>query len=126
MIESRDPARQTTLREYALLVPRMARLIARLVRDPRVPSRRKATLVLVAAYLVSPVDLVPSFIPGLGQLDDLVIAALALDGLLNHIPEAVVREHWEGEQDVLDIVREVLRQATSFVPAPVRRIFSGT
>jgi uncharacterized membrane protein YkvA (DUF1232 family) len=125
MMEKRDPMGQTTIREYALLVPRMAKLVARLVRDPRVPARPKATLVLVAGYLISPIDLVPGFIPGLGQLDDLVVAALALDGLLNHVPEAVVREHWEGEQDVLDVVREILRQSTSFVPTPVRRIFSS-
>jgi uncharacterized membrane protein YkvA (DUF1232 family) len=124
MIEQRDPNRQTTLKDYVLLLPNLARLIARLVRDPRVPARPKATLVVVSIYLVSPIDLVPSFVPGLGQLDDLMLAALTLDQLLNQIPEELVREHWDGEQDVLDVVREVLRQSTSFIPAPVRRLFS--
>ena len=112
------------MREYVLLLPRLAKLIAGLVRDPRVPARPKATLMLVAVYLVSPIDLVPSFVPGLGQLDDLVVAALALDGLLNHVPESVVREHWEGDEDVLEVVQEILRQFTSRVPFPLRKLFS--
>jgi uncharacterized membrane protein YkvA (DUF1232 family) len=124
VIERRGGVGLTAVREYVLLLPRLAKLIAGLVRDPRVPARPKATLMLVAVYLVSPIDLVPSFVPGLGQLDDLVVAALALDGLLNHVPEGVVREHWEGEEDVLDVVQEILRQFTARVPFPLRKLFS--
>lgn len=112
------------MKEYVLLVPRVAKLIAGLLRDPRVPAKPKATLGLVAVYLVSPIDLIPSFVPGLGQLDDLVVAALALDGLLNHVPESVVRDHWEGDDDILDIVQEVLRQFTARVPFPLRKLFN--
>jgi uncharacterized membrane protein YkvA (DUF1232 family) len=125
MMERRDPAGQAKLRDYALLVPQLGRLIARLVRDPRVPARPKATLVFVAIYLVSPIDLIPSVVPGLGQLDDLMLAALTLDQLLNHVPEEIVREHWDGEQDLLEVVREVLRMSTSFVPGPVKKLFSS-
>jgi uncharacterized membrane protein YkvA (DUF1232 family) len=125
VIEPRDPQEQTRLKELVLLLPNMAKLVARLARDPRVPARTKATLVLVAGYLLSPIDLVPSFVPGLGQLDDLVIAALALNQLLNEVPAEVVREHWDGEPDVLEVVQEVLRQGTSLVPARLRRIFSS-
>jgi uncharacterized membrane protein YkvA (DUF1232 family) len=125
MIEPRRPGRPTNLKEYALLAPRLAKLIFRLVRDPRVPARNKATLVFVAAYLVSPLDLIPSFVAGLGQLDDIVIAALALDQLLNDVPEEVLREHWDGEQDLLELVKEVLDLSTSFVPKPLKRLFSS-
>jgi uncharacterized membrane protein YkvA (DUF1232 family) len=125
MIEPHDPHEQTRAKELVLLVPNMAKLVARLARDPRVPARTKATLLLVAGYLLSPIDLVPSFVPGLGQLDDLVIAALALNQLLNDVPAEVVREHWDGEPDVLEVVQEVLRQGTSLVPARLRRIFSS-
>jgi uncharacterized membrane protein YkvA (DUF1232 family) len=107
---------QTELKEYLLLLPRLARLIWRLARDPRVPPRSKATLVLLGAYVVSPVDLIPDFIPGLGQLDDIVIAAFALDQIINRIPEHIVREHWDGDEDVLQVVREILDISTSFMP----------
>jgi uncharacterized membrane protein YkvA (DUF1232 family) len=117
--------RRMKLAELAGSVPNVAKLVARLARDPRVPARNKAILVVVAAYLVSPVDLVPAIVPGFGQLDDLVIAVLALDQLLNEVPADVVREHWDGPDDVLELIQETLRLVTGFVPARVRRLFSG-
>ena len=125
MIERYEGGRQTKLTQYALLVPNMVKLIARLLRDPRVPARNKATLVFVGAYLVSPIDLIPSFVVGLGQLDDIVLAALALNQLLHDVPDHVLHQHWDGDQDVLDVVREVLEVSTSIVPGRVKRLFSS-
>jgi uncharacterized membrane protein YkvA (DUF1232 family) len=123
MIQPRG--RRIKLAELARSVPNLAKLVARLARDERVPARNKATLVVVGAYLVSPVDLVPAIVPGFGQLDDLVIAVLALDQLLNDVPAEVVREHWDGSDDVLELIQETLRLVTGFLPARVRRLFSG-
>ena len=122
MIEKRDIA-QTKLKEYVLMAPRLVRLLWRLTRDPRVPARSKATLVLLGAYLASPVDLIPDFIPGLGQVDDLVIAAFALDQMLNRVPEDVIKEHWDGDEDLLQIVREILDIATAFIPGWLKQRF---
>jgi uncharacterized membrane protein YkvA (DUF1232 family) len=116
---------QTSLKEYALLAPRLIKLIWKLARDPRVPARAKATLFLLAGYLVSPVDLIPDFLPGIGQVDDLVVAAFALDQILNRVPEEIVKEHWDGDEDVLDVVRQILDIATAFVPSWLRNRFSG-
>jgi len=122
VIEKRDIA-QTKLKEYVLMAPRLVRLLWRLTRDPRVPARSKATLVLLGAYLASPVDLIPDFIPGLGQVDDLVIAAFALDQMLNRVPEDVIKEHWDGDEDLLQIVREILDIATAFIPGWLKQRF---
>ena len=125
-IELRDKeAQQTKLKEYALLAPRLVKLLWRLARDPRVPARSKATLVLLMGYIVSPVDLIPDFLPGIGQMDELVIAAFALDQMLNRVPPEVVREHWDGDKDILEIVQEVLDIATAFVPASLKKRFGG-
>lgn len=125
-IELRDQeAQQTKLKEYALLAPRLVKLLWRLARDPRVPARSKATLVLLMGYIVSPIDLIPDFIPGIGQMDELVIAAFALDQMLNRVPPEVVREHWDGDKDILEIVQEVLDIATAFVPASLKKRFGG-
>lgn len=109
-------APQTQLKEYALLLPRLLRLLWRLTRDPRVPARSKALLFILAGYLASPIDLIPDFIPGAGQLDDIVIAAVALDNMLNRVPADIVRSHWDGDEDILDVVREILDISTSFIP----------
>jgi uncharacterized membrane protein YkvA (DUF1232 family) len=116
-IEKRTDEDVTTrLTEYALFAPRLAVLVFRLMRDRRVPPRPKAILVLLAAYLASPVDLIPDFLPGIGHVDDLVLAAFALDQILNRIPDQYVHEHWDGDEDVLQIVREILDISTAVVP----------
>jgi len=125
-IELRDKeAQQTKLKEYALLVPRLAKLLWRLTRDPRVPARSKATLFILMGYIVSPIDVIPDIFPGIGQLDELVITAFALDQMLNRVPADVVREHWDGDKDVLEIVQEVLDIATVFVPAALKKRFGS-
>lgn len=124
MTEPAASRSQTRLSEYALLLPRLAKLLWRLARDPRVPPRSKAFLFLLGGYLVSPIDLVPDFIPGIGQVDDLVLVAFALDQLLNRVPEHIVREHWDGDEDVLEIIRQVLDIGTSFIPGWLRKRIS--
>jgi len=114
--------RRERLKEYALLAPRLIRLVWRLSRDPRVPARAKAMLIFLGGYLVSPVDLIPDWIPAVGHIDDLFVAAFALDSILNRVPDDVVREHWEGDEDVLQVVREILDIATSLMPGWLRRL----
>lgn len=117
---------QTSLREYALIAPRLVKLIWRLARDPRVPARSKATLFLLGGYLVSPVDLIPDALPGIGQLDDLVLVAFALDQILNRVPEEIVKQHWDGDEDILEVVRAILDVSTSFVPGWIKNRFGGS
>lgn len=125
MIEQHESRAQTSLKEYALLAPRLGRLVWRLVRDPRVPPRSKAALVMVAGYLASPIDIVPDFLPGLGQADDIILVAFALDQILNRVPDEIVREHWEGEGDVLEVIRQILDVSTAFFPRWLKRIFAS-
>ncbi len=126
MIEPRDhAARQTSLKEYALLAPRLIKLLVRLMRDPRVQPRSKAVLLLTVGYLVSPIDVIPDMVPGVGQLDDLIIVAFALDHLLNRIPEDLVKEHWDGDEDVLEVVRHVVEIGAGLVPTWIKRFLPG-
>jgi uncharacterized membrane protein YkvA (DUF1232 family) len=115
----------TRLADYALFAPRLAVLVFRLMRDRRVPPRPKAILVLMAAYLASPVDLIPDFLPGIGHVDDLVLAAFALDQILNRIPDQYVHEHWDGDEDVLQVVREILDISTAVVPDWLKKRLSA-
>ena len=119
------PPPQTRLKEYALIAPRLLKLLWRLARDPRVPARSKAMLLILLGYIASPVDVIPDFIPGLGQVDELVLAAFALDQMLNRVDKSVVQEHWDGDRDILEIVQEILDISTGFVPGWIKARFSG-
>jgi uncharacterized membrane protein YkvA (DUF1232 family) len=69
------------------------KLFWRLMYDGRVPIWPKLLLVLVLAYIFAPVDLLPDFLVGLGQLDDLLVLFLGLKGFIRLCPPEVVREH---------------------------------
>ena len=70
--------RRSQARALAGVVPDCIVLVKRLLGDPRVPRGRKLALGLLVAYLAMPIDLVPDFIPVAGQLDDMVVAWLAV------------------------------------------------
>ncbi len=107
-------------------IPQLGKLLYRIARDPRVPRRNKMVAVALAAYGIMPVDIIPDWLPGIGQLDDIVLIALSLDTLLNRIPEEVLRDHWEGDSGTLDTIRSLLATATSFVPDKVKsRLITG-
>lgn len=74
-------------------VPTYARLVWGLARDPRVPLQQKLVLGGMAAYLAFPIDIIPDFIPVIGELDDLAVLILGLDWFIRNAPEDVVEEH---------------------------------
>jgi uncharacterized membrane protein YkvA (DUF1232 family) len=94
-------ARQWDIRMIARLVPYCAILFKRLLGDPRVPRRWKAWSAFALVYLAVPFDLVPDFIPILGQLDDAILIALVLRGLLRSAGPLLLREHWPGPAALL-------------------------
>jgi len=79
--------------ETARKLPTYARLIWDLARDPRVPRQQKFVLGAIAAYLAFPLDIIPDFIPVLGQMDDLAVLILGLDWFIRNAPPDVVEEH---------------------------------
>jgi uncharacterized membrane protein YkvA (DUF1232 family) len=84
-------------------------LCSRLLRDPLVPRRRKLLFVALAGYLALPFDLVPDFIPVVGQLDDVIIVALVLRSFLRGGGESLVREYWPGPESTLALVLRLAR-----------------
>ena len=99
--------RRSDARALAGFIPDCVVLVSRLLRDERVPRRRKALLVAVAGYLALPFDLVPDFVPVAGQLDDALVVALALRHLVRTSGEGVIREHWPGPERSLELLLRV-------------------
>lgn len=96
--------RRESARALAGFIPDCVLLCSRLIRDRRVPRRKKLLLIGLVAYLALPFDLVPDFIPIAGQLDDVIVVALALRSLLRGGGEPLVRAHWPGPDSTLALV----------------------
>jgi uncharacterized membrane protein YkvA (DUF1232 family) len=101
--------RREDARAVATMIPDCVRLVARLVRDPRVPRRRKLLLVALAGYLALPFDLVPDFIPLAGQLDDVIIVAFVFRRFVQSSGESLIREHWPGPERSVELLLRVSR-----------------
>ena len=89
------------------LVPRLAKFLYHLPADERVPWTAKAALGGLAAYLASPVDIIPDAVPGGGYLDDLLLLSFVASFVLAKVPPEVVREHWGEDVQVLERIRNV-------------------
>jgi uncharacterized membrane protein YkvA (DUF1232 family) len=90
--------RRGDARALAGFIPDCVVLVRRLMGDPRVPPRRKLLLAFLVGYLAMPFDLVPDFIPVVGQLEDAIIVALVLRTILRAGGVTLLREHWPGPE----------------------------
>jgi uncharacterized membrane protein YkvA (DUF1232 family) len=102
--------------------PLHARILVGLLVDPRVPASRKALLAAAAGYAVSPVDLIPDRFPLIGVLDDLVVAALAIDTFFAGVPDEVLAEQLEAAGLPRATFDEDMFRVRRLVPRPIRRI----
>jgi len=114
------------VKDLLLLLPRLARMTASLLADREVPTAAKLALAAVALYLASPVDLIPDFIPLLGYLDDVLLVAVVVDGLLNYLDRALLLKYWPGGVASLDATAAVARRLARWVPRRLKaRVFAG-
>jgi uncharacterized membrane protein YkvA (DUF1232 family) len=114
------------VKELLLFLPRLARMVASLLADPAVPTAVKVVLVAVAAYLASPLDLLPDFIPFVGYLDDVLLAAVVVDGLVNYLDRSLLLRYWPGRPESLETVAAVARRLARWVPRRLKqRVFGG-
>jgi uncharacterized membrane protein YkvA (DUF1232 family) len=90
------------LKDLAAFLPDCVTLLRRLRRDPRVPRRAKVALLLAAIWVISPVDLIPEFLPVIGALDDALVVALALRYAGRQVPRGVLLEAWPGDPWLLE------------------------
>ena len=96
--------RRAQARAIGGFVPDCAVMFARLARDPEAPRARQLVLVAVAAYLASPIDLVPDFVPVAGQVDDALVVIVALRWLAKGTGAALLARHWPGPDASLAVV----------------------
>ena len=90
------------MKELARFLPACVTMIRRLRNDPRVPRSAKVAVLLALVWVISPIDLIPEFLPVIGPLDDVVVVALALRYAARQVPRAVLLEAWPGDPRLLE------------------------
>jgi uncharacterized membrane protein YkvA (DUF1232 family) len=96
------------LRDTMRLLPDVLRLLGRLAKDPELPRGVRVRLWLLLAYLASPLDLVPDFIPVVGYADDAVLVAWVLRSVVRRAGPAAVRRHWPGTPEGLQALERAV------------------
>ena len=102
-----------------LFIPRLLKLLFKLLRDKRVSSTDKAILAGTILYVISPIDFIPDFIPFIGQVDDIYLVALAILRLVNRSGENVVAQHWDGQVNIKELVETIVNVSVFFLPKKV-------
>ena len=97
----RKGADRSSFHDALRLVPDVIRLLRRLARDPTLPRGIRLRLWFLLVYLISPIDLIPDFIPVLGYADDAVIVAIALRSISRRAGPETLRRHWPGTPEGL-------------------------
>lgn len=102
--------------EWLLLAPDLFHLLICLLTDSDVPKKEKVKVAAVMAYFISPVDLLPEALFGpTGFLDDIVLTAYALNGIVNRTDARIVKKYWAGESDVLMTIQTILENADRMI-----------
>jgi uncharacterized membrane protein YkvA (DUF1232 family) len=110
--------RREDARALAGFIPDCLVLVSRLARNEQISRPRRAVLFLVLGYLALPIDLVPDFLPGIGQLDDAVLLGLALRLVVRGGGGEIVRTAWPGPQASLTLVLRAAGLETNGTTTP--------
>jgi len=115
-------ARMTNL---LMFVPNMVLLCGRLMVDPRVPTKERVLVAGAIVYALVPFDLIPDMLPFVGQIDDAYLIALSLLRLTTVTDPMIVREHWRGGGDVVELLGATAMIAAKLLPKRIRRILTS-
>lgn len=97
------------LRQAVKVVPDTVRLLRSLAADPALPRAIRRRVVVALAWLASPIDLVPEFIPVLGYADDVVVLAWVLRSVIRQAGPEAVERHWQGSPEGLALLGRITR-----------------
>lgn len=133
-IDGKVPEKYRKIVEYAMFIPDITALLWRLYRDKRVHLSVKIKAIAVIGYIASPIDIIPDFIPFIGQIDDVAIAFFGINAIFNEVPENIILENWQGEKNIILIVRQAVKYISEAVGSRnvgkiidfVKKIFAGS
>ena len=105
-----------SLPEVLLFAPDIFYLLINLMKDPEIPKSKKIKLGAVVAYFVTPFDMLPEALIGLfGYIDDIALSAFILNDLVNGVNPELIKKHWPGEENILDVIQKILSDSDKFI-----------
>ena len=113
------------MKNLLMFVPNMLLLSGRLMVDPRVPKTERVLVAGAILYAFIPLDFIPDMLPFVGQVDDAYLISISLLRLMTVTDPLIVREHWRGGGDVVELVGSTALIAKKFLPARIRRVLTA-
>ncbi|HEV8370747.1 MAG TPA: DUF1232 domain-containing protein [Pyrinomonadaceae bacterium] len=116
---------RSRMKNLLLFVPNLVLLCGRLMVDPRVPTKERILVAGAIIYALVPFDLIPDLLPFVGQVDDAYLIALSLLRLATVTDPHIVREHWRGGGDVVELIGATATIAAKLLPKKIRRVLTA-
>jgi len=113
---------KSRMKNLLMFLPNMVMLSFRLMVDSRVPRTERALFAAAVIYAIVPLDFIPDMLPFVGQIDDLFLISLTLLRLIDRTDALVVREHWRGGGDVVQLAESAATVAPLLIPRRISRV----
>src|ERR1700730_6021483 len=113
---------KSRMKNLLMFLPNMIILTAKLMVDSRVPRTERALFAGALIYAIIPFDFIPDMIPFVGQIDDRFLISLTVLRLIDRTDDTVVREHWRGGGDIVQLAESVATLAPLLIPRRVSRV----
>src|SRR5437660_10320992 len=113
---------QSRMKNLLMFLPNLVVLCLKLMVDKRVPRTERALFAAAVIYAVVPFDFIPDMIPFVGQIDDLFLIALTVLRLIDRTDDMIVREHWRGGGDIVQLAESAATLAPLLMPRRISRV----
>src|SRR5213595_1446687 len=113
---------KSRMKNLLMFLPNMVALTARMMVDSRVPRTERALFAAALIYAIIPFDFIPDMIPFVGQIDDLFLISLTLLRLIDRTDDLIVREHWRGGGDIVQLAESAATIAPLLMPKRIARV----
>ncbi|MDV4149846.1 DUF1232 domain-containing protein [Clostridium sp. AL.422] len=124
-VNEKLPQKVKTYSDYLFIIPDMAALLYRLLKDKRVSLKTKLIISGAIAYIAVPTDIIPDNIPFIGRVDEIAVAFFALERIIADVPIKIILENWEGKSDIVFVIRNIIEYVVNFTGAKnVEKIYN--
>ncbi|MGG7212715.1 YkvA family protein [Clostridium nigeriense] len=116
-VEEKLPSKVKTYSDYLFIIPDMAALLYRLLKDKRVSLKTKLIISGAIAYIAFPTDIIPDNIPFIGKIDEIAVAFFALERIIDDVSINIILENWEGKNDIVLVIKNIIEYVVNFTGA---------